>query len=76
MIEDKELQAKWDRKLEKVRELNQNVGDRQTRLAIDEHLTHAYLIAKYGNLKEESTLTIQAKEALNAEYGPLGEPQR
>lgn len=50
MIEDKELQAKLVKKIDRVRELNQAVGDGQLRKAIDEHLTRAYLLAKYGDL--------------------------
>lgn len=49
-IEDKELQEKLVKKLYKLRILNQEVGDRQLRHAIDELLTKAYLLAKYGNL--------------------------
>lgn len=38
-----------------------------------------YVASKLGDVVDvpkELVLTIQAKEALNAEYGPLGEPQR
>ena len=49
-IEDKELQEKLVKKLYKLRILNQEVGDSQLRRAIDELLTKAYLLARYGNL--------------------------
>ena len=51
MIEDEDLADKIAKKAMKLRELNQSVGDRKTRQAIDECLTIVYLLAKDGHLK-------------------------
>lgn len=51
MIEDRELAEKLAKRANVLRELNQNVGNRKIRLAIDECLTVVYLLAKDGHLR-------------------------
>ena len=51
MIEDRELAEKIAKKADRLRELNQNVGNRKIRHAIDECLTLVYLLARDGHLR-------------------------
>ena len=51
MIEDQELAEKIARTAYRLREVNQNVGNRKIRHAIDECLTIVYLLAKDGHLR-------------------------
>ena len=51
MIEDRELAEEIIKKTDKLRRLNQAVGNRRIRLAIDECLTAVYLLAKDGHLR-------------------------
>ena len=51
MIEDRELAEEIIKKTDKLRRLNQAVGNRRIRLAIDGCLTIVYLLAKDGHLR-------------------------
>lgn len=51
MIEDRELAEEIVKKTDELRRLNQAVGNRRIRLAIDECLTTVYLLAKDGHLR-------------------------
>ena len=51
MIEDRELAEEIIKKTDKLRRLNQAVGSRRIRLAIDEYLTAVDLLAKDGHLQ-------------------------
>ena len=62
MIEDRELAEKLAKRANVLRELNQNVGNRKIRHAIDECLTIVYLLAKDGHLRN-----------MNAGRGGIGE---
>ena len=49
-MNDKELQKEMLKKISKLRRLNDAIGERSLRHAIDEHLTRVFLLVRDGNL--------------------------